>query len=60
MGISCSVEISRSEGVQTGGSIRVTMLIAYYVIFDNVNQRYHLEGLGIGGMIILKWITNKK
>jgi hypothetical protein len=59
MGIACSVEIFRSEGVQTGGSKRVTILIAYYLIFDNVKQRYYLEGLAVGGRIILKWISNK-
>jgi hypothetical protein len=59
MGISCFVEMFRSEGVQTGGSRRFTILIAYYLMFDNVKQRYRLEGLGVGGKIILKWISNK-
>jgi len=59
VGIACSVEIFRSEGVQTGGSKRFTILIAYYLIFDNVKQRYYLEGLVVGGRVILKWISNK-
>jgi len=59
MGIACCVEVFCSGGVQTGGSRRFTILIAYYVIFDNMKQRYHLEDLGVGGTIILKWISNK-
>jgi len=61
MGISCSVEMFRSESVQTGGSRRFTILIAYYLMFDSdsAKQRYRLEGLGVGGKIILKWISNK-
>jgi hypothetical protein len=58
MGIACSIEVFCSGGVQTGGSRRFTILIAYYLLFDNVKQRYHLEGLAIGGRIILKWISN--
>jgi hypothetical protein len=50
----------RSEVVKTGGGRRFANLIAYYLMFDNVKQRYRLEGLGVGGKIILKWISSKK
>jgi hypothetical protein len=51
-------EIKKNEMGSENGTYKVQSG-AYGVWVGNMEERDHLEGLGVGGRILLKWIFKK-